>query len=376
MESSIRYVPVLRYKDAELGALKDFASVYRANQNLIAPIVEPVPSKFERSRRGEKVSVDSVLDEIAKDIATHWGWYSPVYIDNWLLEPEMRSDDDINPLERLFNSMRSKRALGINIQAVPVTGLDKSRYKDYQNTVRKICRKDNLGLGVRILRDDLTKQDFSKQLLTLVKELEIEPEMVDLFIDYQLITSTTSSILEFNEICNLIPSIDKWRSFTVISGAFPPDLANFNPPGVHEHIRADWLMWHDHYSKHRNLVRRPDYGDYTIQHPYFHKQKEYACPSASIRYTSKNKWVIVKGRSLRTPQGYNQYPANAAILCSREEYCGADYSAGDEYISQMSLEIAETESKMETGNAKTWLQAGINHHLVFVMKQLANLAVS
>lgn len=65
--------------------------------------------------------------------------------------------------------------------------------------------------------------------------------------------------------------------------------------------------------------------------------------------------------------GFKQYPANAFLLSERPEFCGTAFSYGDQYIS----EIASQSER--TGNAETWLRAGVNHHLTFVVRQIARI---
>ena len=65
--------------------------------------------------------------------------------------------------------------------------------------------------------------------------------------------------------------------------------------------------------------------------------------------------------------GYAQWPANAQLLSAREEFCGPGFSEGDRYIETMGAQMAKT------GNAETWLRAGLNHHLVFTARQIAKL---
>jgi hypothetical protein len=69
----------------------------------------------------------------------------------------------------------------------------------------------------------------------------------------------------------------------------------------------------------------------------------------------------------RDGPGFKQYPDWAILLCDLPEYCGETYSSGDEYIKEMSLQSTKT------GDASEWLQAGINHHMTFVVRQLASL---
>lgn len=68
-------------------------------------------------------------------------------------------------------------------------------------------------------------------------------------------------------------------------------------------------------------------------------------------------------------KGHAQYPANAQLLSQQDEFFGADFSYGDAYIASKGKDI----NTKETGTPRTWLRAGINHHLSCVIYQLANL---
>lgn len=185
-------------------------------------------------------------------------------------------------------------------------------------------------------------------------------------IDYQLVDQPALSLAS---LCARIPNLHRWRTFSVISGAFPKDLTGFEKNRQHELQRLDWLTWRDQVATRPSLARRPAYGDYTIQHPIFSEPPRRANFSASIRYTSDEHWVIMRGEGVFNDEGpgFAQWPANAQLLCARPEFCGTKFSYGDEYIELMSLQTEKT------GNPETWLRAGINHHLTFVVCQIANL---
>jgi hypothetical protein len=187
------------------------------------------------------------------------------------------------------------------------------------------------------------------------------PEKIDLIFDNQIHNSNSIGIKAINEF---LPELLKWRTISLIGGCFPKDLTQF-PVGEHELSRDDFLYWKDQI-KQKGLSRLPSFGDYTVQYP-FMKDLSFPTFSASIRYTSEKYWAIMRGQSVKKGSGYAQWPANAAMLCKRSEFSGRKFSNGDEYIYTMS------EQEKNTGNAMTWIRAGINHHLTFVVRQLASL---
>lgn len=171
----------------------------------------------------------------------------------------------------------------------------------------------------------------------------------------------------FPYVCQRLPGIHQWRTFTTLAGSFPPDLMSLKKPGQYELPREEWKRWAAEIANSAGLARRPSFGDYTIQHPIYHEPVHGANPSASIRYTSDTHWVIMRGEGLRTPgsPGHAQYPANAELLCGRKEFCGPEFSAGDEYIWDVG-----SRKKAGPGTPETWLRAGINHHLTFAARQI------
>lgn len=109
-------------------------------------------------------------------------------------------------------------------------------------------------------------------------------------------------------------------------------------------------------------------GDYTIQHGVYYPPPERANFSASIRYASDDHWVIMRGESVFKDEGpgFDQWPANAQMLLDRPEFGDPEYSCGDSYIYEMAQQTERT------GNASTWLGAGVNRHLTFVGRQVAS----
>ena len=154
---------------------------------------------------------------------------------------------------------------------------------------------------------------------------------------------------------------------TVTAGSFPPDLSHLE---VAEHMlpRVEWQLW-KRIAASRHTSRIPLFGDYAVLHPFVRPNFRGMNISASIRYTTDDYWVIMRGEGLRNEggAGFDQYPANAELLMQRQEYCGAEFSYGDRYI-------FERPSKKENpGNPTTWIAAGVNHHITFVARQTAML---
>jgi hypothetical protein len=132
--------------------------------------------------------------------------------------------------------------------------------------------------------------------------------------------------------------------------------------------RREWELW-------KTLQRRPGilprhdliFGDYAITHPVPKELDPRTMRmSASIRYTTRDNWLVVKGRNVRQ-YGFEQYFELCKELVQRPEYEGRDFSWGDKYISDCA------DGMTGPGNATTWRKVGTNHHLTRVMREIANL---
>ena len=79
--------------------------------------------------------------------------------------------------------------------------------------------------------------------------------------------------------------------------------------------------------------------DYTVQYG-LHQEPPPGCnASASIRYTTDEDWIIMRGEGVRNEggPGHEGFLGNAMLLVERVEFRGAKYSYGDAYIHRMSM---------------------------------------
>ena len=188
----------------------------------------------------------------------------------------------------------------------------------------------------------------------------IDPSHVHLVVDLGLVGQDNDYSLIFERL----PALDDWRSFAVVAGSFPKDLTGLKRDRKHRLPRLEWEAWKAIVAQRSR--RRPVYGDYTTLHPTLSPIDRPVNPSASIRYTAEDDWIVMRGRGVRTRggPGPKQYWAHAELLRIEDDYRGSHYSFGDQYI----WEVARRESG--PGNATKWAQVSVNHHLTFVLHQV------
>lgn len=338
------YIAVLRWQQAEVDALRN---LYDHDRKMITPLIELLPGK------------GGGFSKILKEIAQNWG-FEPFFLDLNQLSPTLRLAGGGHPFVLI-----GKEAKSLPIKLIPVTGL--GRDTSYQAAVASVIEANKHGMAIRIYGKDLSRANFATQLLSLVSRHKLDPEQADLIVDLEV---TDDSNISCTRLCGLIPNLKRWRTFTVLSGAFPKDLSKIDKNSQRTLQREDWSSWRKQITTKPKLLRKPSYGDYTVQYPNYVLQEGKPNPSASIRYTASDYWVIMRGEALRgdTSPGYAQYQAQALLLKERMEFCGADFSAGDKYITSIRL------GGKSTGNTTTWISAGINHHLTFAARQVASLS--
>jgi hypothetical protein len=206
--------------------------------------------------------------------------------------------------------------------------------------------------------------DLIKRIDVFLASCPAPIDQIDLLVDLK-----EDERNEYQEILGSsqqIPNLSAWRTFTFASGAFPVDLSQCKVGEKNPIPRTDWKNWLE--QRNLKMKRHPSFADYTIQHPVYKEAAQFFAPSASIRYTLENEWIVMRGQRGKS----QQYLANAQILSGLSEFkkFGKDFSFGDEQIESRGKDL----SSKQTGNATTWLVIGVNHHLACVTAQIAKLS--
>lgn len=355
MFDHLHYVPILRWKRGEWVALRELSEDTRGT---LTPLIEITPRSFAPRRSGVASTASDALSKIAQDLVSNWG-RRRAFIDFWLLPPDLHTGSGCHSL--LYFVQEAMR-LGASI--TPVTGLGRAR--QYQGAAASAMARGGCGVCIRLLRGDLNRPSLAADLDTLLAQLGAGRDQADMLVDLQYIGD---AVPDWSRIIRRVPYRDQWRTFTVGAGAFPVDLTALTV-GVHSLRRSDWLAWRalaDETSAHG---RRPTFADYSIQHGVYTEPPEGANVSASIRYTSQESWVVIRGQGLRNENGPGsaQYHSEAQWLCRQSGvFCGNNFSYGDGYIHERAVVTDPP------GSPETLLRAGFNHHLTFVVRQIATL---
>jgi hypothetical protein len=365
------YVPVLRWKAAERRALQLLGSDVKPT---ITPLIE-VPShlfltrppKPGSSRMRRPPSPEARMKEIADGLEQAWG-KGRALVDLSLLS-RSRQITGWSPFETFCNAIEGRQ-----IHAVPVISMLYSHPQHWYPAPENLaavtgCLKH--GACIRLKSVALHAGRLVERLNQLLAGLGLSPSEIDLLLDFEC---TVDGGMTYLDACSRLPYLEQWRTFTVVSGSFPKDLSQsqgFTPGDVCYRKRVDWSQWLGQVSGGAALPRIPAFGDYTIQFAQYSPPPRVCFPSASVRYTLEDKWLILRGEKIQGhPIGKGQWSGWAVLLCAMDEYAGESFSAGDQFIRE------RADRQDEPGESTDWLFAGINHHLTLTARQVASLFAS
>lgn len=350
--SSKHYVPILRWKPAEIDALSHLIDIVR---NRITPFFELCPPMFNK-KSGEVLPIEVIteklweLKEVMGDL--------PFYMDLLHIRDgkSPHSDKAIWPLIAQQGKL-------LSLSLIPVTGFY-GKGVDYQRLIGKVAKDFGNGACIRLFHNDVVHSSLANRLGQLLSMVSLSPGEVDLLIDFQIVNAAGP---RYSDMIEELPFLSEWRSLTLTGGSFPPDLGY--PMLAHNTYPVPRLEWRKYKAEILNghvtngLV--PRFSDFTIQHPVYAEPVAFPNVSRSIRYTYDEYWLVFRGEAPGDGRlGNIQYQAQAELLIAKNEYCGADFCFGDGFIMKKSTD------EKHPGGPPQWLMAGINHHITFTVYQM------
>ena len=346
------YVPILKWKRGEATALKELAPRVKS---ACTPVIEIAPIPFDYEKSIDKKTTREHFEAAAEMLKTNWG-AAPAFVDLRLLPAKLANG---KALTLMMELMRKAGA-----HAIPVVSTTSP--PDVLAAAAGAHASDGYGVCVRDRIDDVLSPAYPASIASTLLALGTTHRGVDLILDLQDVSITKLSVMlsATQGAIMKIPSPLAWRTLTLASTAFPVNLSGL-VPGVHSIPRSDWMLW----SKLPSLPRVPTYGDYAVSHWDVQELDPRVIKiSASIRYTTDTEWIIFRGRNVKA-HGFGQYSTFSKQLMKHAAYCGASFSAGDDYI-------AKCAAGGGTGNHETWRRVATNHHITFAARQLAKRSAS
>ena len=351
MLGSIVYMPVLKVKRGEKRALSEISQSLRRN---VLPLLEIV----------ERTSAKAV----DKHLATSFRGLAPS------LQGYTRSLIDVREIESdgpQWADEAFRRAEFEGIKFTPVTGI--SRTADVASAV---SRSGTMGIGIRLTRAEFENGYRARDLESFMNAHGITPGLVDLIVDLGPVTDLIApGVMSLTQaFLAEVPVKTQWNTLTVTASAFPLSMGVVNRNSLAMIERSEWVAWRAGlYSRRHSLERLPTFGDCVIQHPAGVEQFDfrYMRPSAAIRYTYDDCWLLIKGESTRIRRPGIQFPELATRLVygpQRGQFARAQHCQGCKMVKD------SADGALRLGAAEVWRTIGTIHHITTVVQDdLASL---
>jgi hypothetical protein len=351
------YTPCLRWKQGEYQAVMRLSAEAR---NRILPLIEVPERSYDFEQQGYSKTVDKHLLPFAVRVKSKWG-IDPCFVDLMHLQEVTRLANGKHPLVSVFDELISG-----GCASIPVTATN--RNSAYQDAVKSIVTNHRTEYCVRLSIEEALAGSVLSSIDSIISDLGSVDNghlILDLGAPNYIPISGFAKAVE--GLILRLPYLNDWKSFTILGTSFPSTMGAIKHR-LESVPRNEWLLYRELVS---NLlkasVRIPNFGDYCINNPgVLPMDMRVLKPSATIRYAAESSWVIVKGNNVRDNK-FGQYRDHCRTIENTAVYSGADFSAGDNYISECAAGIGST------GNLTTWRWVGTNHHIEFVVNQVSKL---
>jgi hypothetical protein len=337
--SSDTYVPLLKSKQGELGALG-----WVTARDRLVPLLEV------RDPARQAQAISNAWPDPNHALLVH-----PLDVD------EHDDADWVALVDALFDVLRTN-----NLAFVPVVTTDDS--PAVVNAVGSAVAQDGRGACIRLdaetfaLTPPATAANEVAQLLAAIGIAEGE---VDLVVDGGLLrNSLASRVTTVESALNAIPNLGAWRNLVVAYSAFPESIADVAAANsVTQLSRDDALAFATLLN--RNPARVPNYGDYAVGTP-FYADISWA-PIPAIRYASDDSWYVHRAASKKDRSA--KYIQLSADVVGSTHFAGAAASRGDAYLNDVA------NGADGPGTPMTYVRAATSRHMACVLDRLATLGV-
>ncbi len=356
------YVPILKGKEGEYAALE---YLYPDLKALIMPLIEVPAIPYDFASEAPAKSLDEHISNIPGKLHRACG-AMPFYLDVPWFGEEERIANGKTALETILTALAD-----FDSAPVPVV------YRDSSSALKAAAgtysASTGSGVCVRLLVEDFEDDiDLEGEVARLLAIVAPDDAPADLIIDLEDLGSKAGTAsLVARSVFSMLPCKARWRRMILAAASFPEDLSDVSAATVVTLPRLEWDLW-KYLQKKRSSLPRPEliFADYAMAHPVGKSLDPRTMRmSANIRYTTKDNWLVIKGRNVKQ-YGFGQYFELSRLLVERPEYSGRAYSWGDTYIGDCA------DATQGPGNATTWRKVGVNHHITLVARGLANLTVS
>lgn len=341
---SVKYIPILRWKTGEKNCLEH---LFPDIASQIIPFVEvSPPSDSPTDESGEK--------KLAKLISSfNPSWENkPFYLylsDDWYTGAD--SPEQISEIYAdLFKKINHSRA----IPAFDIT--------DEINISNATNLTNANGICLRVSGNNF--ELLSQSLSNYVANSWITPQNTDLLLDLKYIDEDIyPKKAALTTVISDIPNISDYRRIIIASCSFPKDISNLRSDEINEFSRHETTIHKislDLQNKFSFNYIYADYGPMNLNEVAFVLGM---VPNFKIKYSTADKYLIVKGLSLKKGGlDLSNVVTACKQLVSHAQYSGENFSYGDSIIA-----TTANGTNTKSGNLTNWVGYSFNHHITLIV---------
>ena len=218
------YVPILKGKAGELGALSELTNEVKSK---VFPIIEipEVPWDYVNERYAKTTSEH--VKGFLKKLVDCWGVNYPVVIDMGLVDEDMGGGNNV--ADHILSDLHQR-----GIEAIPVI-----RFGDSETYLNSLIPhfEDVKRACLRVDSDDINDLDLNAEIPALLGRLGLSHGDIDLLLDFKDLKSDQEKIyanVVKMSINNAIPDIGRFNSLTVAMTSFPENLSDHDANTMEE----------------------------------------------------------------------------------------------------------------------------------------------
>ena len=217
MFDSKHYVPILKWKRAEQGAL---AMLSQEHKKHISPLIQFVMSNYDPEDKLEEIvqKFEGHSPEIPGKVIAAWG-ATPIFVDVSLLFTP--------PLKAKSLDMISRNGYLSGGVFIPVIHLDDEPV--IKTVAYSIARDTESGICLRLICPDFSDLNkLNTAIVELISDSGLKEKDIDLLIDIKETGENGNKYAKYFNLSQTISTLSKWRTFIFAGGAFPEDLSNMH----------------------------------------------------------------------------------------------------------------------------------------------------
>lgn len=343
---SIKYIPILRWKAGEKNCLEHLSPDISRQ---IIPFVEVSPPTV--SPKDDEEAAEKKLTKLFPSFNTSWE-NKPFYLyltDSWYTDAD--SPEQISEIyEDLFWAINHPKA----IPAFDIT--------DEINISNAMGLTATNGVCLRVSGNNF--ELLNQSLNDYVEKSWITPQNTDLLIDLKYIDANiyppkavlTTAISD-------IPNISDYRRIIIASCSFPKDVSNLRSDIVNEFKRHEIEIHKISLDLENKFAFNYVYADYGSMNLNGATFAPYMVPNFKIKYSTADKYLVVKGLSLK--KGGLELPnvmTGCRLLVNHPQYSGENFSYGDKIIADTA-----NGTNTKSGSLTNWVGYSFNHHITLIV---------